>query len=113
YPRHSRRGGSHGDTTGLVARNGVRTDPDAPLSPRANWLEQDQQFVLAPARMRVTHARTPDTPGSPGTSGVVTYGLRRAAYPPAIAPTTRNGSAPVATLPGSGASGNSCDHSSY
>src|SRR2546429_857195 len=33
-------------------------------------------------------------------------------YPPAMAPTNRNGSAPVATASGSGASGDSCDRSS-
>src|SRR4030095_5646299 len=47
----------------------MRTAPDAPLGRCASWLEHDQQFVLAPARMRVTHARTPDKPGSPGLVG--------------------------------------------
>src|SRR6185436_16666511 len=47
----------------------MRTAPDDPRGPRASWLEHDQQFVLAPARMRVTHARTPDRPGSPGPVG--------------------------------------------
>ena len=32
-------------------------------------------------------------------------------YPPAIAPTTRNGSAPAATASGSGVSGGSCEKS--
>ena len=37
------------------------------------------------------------------------YGVANWLYPPAIAPTTRNGSAPDATASGSGASGGSCD----
>ena len=35
----------------------------------------------------------------------------QAAHPPAIAPTTSSGSAPVDTASGSGASGGSCDRS--
>ena len=37
--------------------------------------------------------------------------VKTARYPPAIAPTIRNGSAPVATGSGNGASGASCDRS--
>jgi hypothetical protein len=39
-------------------------------------------------------------------------GSRHTDQPPAIAPTTMNGSRPLATSSGSGASGDSCDRSS-
>jgi hypothetical protein len=40
-------------------------------------------------------------------------GARGVPYPPATAPTIRNGSSPLATAAGSGASGDSCERSSW
>src|SRR5712692_4315820 len=71
-----------------------------------------QRAVLGLPRSNVPHRQPFRVPGVPVDAGGLLLGGQGAGYqPPAMAPTIRNGSAPVATEAGSGASGGSCDRS--
>lgn len=103
-------------TSSRIARRNVSSDKASrAISPR-NLVDRHDSLKQGVSR----HVATSTTTGE-WSKGFVTplpwvgFCLRMepfSDYPPAIAPTIRNGSAPVVTLSGSGASGDSWERSS-
>lgn len=117
-------GGAAGSATSL--RNARRAGFDRLADPRV-FRSARPLARLARDSTRAILARFRTTPGRaalcqcvrhvgpsralPGARAATHAGRRRRRYPPATAPTTRNGSFPSATASGTAASGDSCDRS--